>query len=48
MLNFFMKNPKKIQIFEDFEKFEKFWKKVEFQKKHFKLQIALKNSLFEL
>ena len=33
MLSFFMKNPKKIQIFEDFEKFENFWKKVEFQKK---------------
>ena len=41
ILNFFLKISK-------FFKFSKFLKKIEFSKKNFKLQIALKNSLFEL
>ena len=43
-----MKNPKKnLKFFKIFQ-IQNFFEKIEFSKKNFKLQIALKNSLFEL
>ena len=47
ILSFFMKNPKKIEIFQIFPDCKISGKNWIFKKK-FKLQIALKNSLFEL
>ena len=44
---FHEKSKKKLKIFKIF-KFSKILEKIEFSKKNFKLQIALKNSLFEL
>ena len=44
---FHEKSKKKLKFFKIF-KFSKFLEKIEFSKKNFNLQIALKNSLFEL
>ena len=44
---FHEKSKKKFEIFQNFPN-PKFLEKIEFSKKNFKLQIALKNSLFEL
>ena len=47
-IEFFHEKSKIFSNFFKIFKFSKFWEKSNFQKKNFKLQIALKNSLFEL